>query len=198
LRQIVAPASSAIRFDDDPRAAPPAEDAPTSPVGRGEAVPTVEAETVPIPPAGFPDRHGDEAPSWTSSGWVSNFSANRGWVLFAILVRHRVEAHAVEDGLPGGAFGRGQEPVAVLEALQRVDQVELRLPFILHPFGFGKERAGFGSPAGLDRRHRANPPGAGDRLSRAGGRKARRRLASLSRSGYPHRECPHPNGPHAA
>ena len=56
---------------------------------------------------------------------------------------------ATQGGLPGGAFGGGQEPVAIPEALQRVEQVELRLPFLLHPFGFGEERAGFGALAGL-------------------------------------------------
>ena len=61
----------------------------------------------------------------------------------------RLGACATEEGLPRGAFGGGQEPVAVAEAWQRVEHVELRLAFLLHPFGFGEERAGFGALAGL-------------------------------------------------
>ena len=69
-----------------------------------------------------------------------DFIANRGRAVLAMRVRHRRDARATEEGLPRGAFGGGQEPVAVLEALQRVEQVEFRLRFLLHPFGFGEER----------------------------------------------------------
>ena len=50
----------------------------------------------------------------------------------------------IEQVLPRGLFGGGQQPVAVAEAWQRIEQVELRLPFLLHPFGVGEEGARFG------------------------------------------------------
>ena len=78
-----------------------------------------------------------------------DFIANRGGAIFAMLVHHRLEARATEEGLPRGAFGGSQEPVAVTGALHGVKQVELRLPLLLDPFGFGEEHAGFGVPTGL-------------------------------------------------
>ena len=56
---------------------------------------------------------------------------------------------ATEEGPPRAAFGWGQEPVAITKTWQRVEQVELRLRFLLHPFGFGEEIASFVAPAGL-------------------------------------------------
>lgn len=42
---------------------------------------------------------------------------------------------------PRGLFGGGQQPVAVVEAAQRIEQLEIRLPCLLHRFGLGEESA---------------------------------------------------------
>src|SRR4051812_45277448 len=70
-------------------------------------------------------------------------------ILLAMLSLHTRDARATEEGLPSGAFGGDQKPIAVPEATLRVKQIELRLAFLLHPFGFGEERAGFGALAGM-------------------------------------------------
>ena len=74
-----------------------------------------------------------------------DFGATRGMARLVVRYRDRRGACAAEEGLPGGAFGGGQEPVAVADTWQRREQVELRLRCFLHPFGFGEERAGFGA-----------------------------------------------------
>ena len=106
---------------------------------------------------------------------------------------------------PRGLFGGGQQPVAVAEALQRIEQVELRLHFLLHPFGLGEEGAGFGPLAGLVqgiRRRRAKPHsqeriaalvGVGDRLAGVGHgvrQPAQRQLQLAQVAGKPRRVFP--------
>ena len=75
--------------------------------------------------------------------------AGRGMAILAMLSSRGQVARATKEDLPRAAFDGGQEPFAELETAQGVQQVELWLPFHLHPFGFGEQLAGFSASARL-------------------------------------------------
>ena len=56
---------------------------------------------------------------------------------------------AAKKACQGTAFGGGQEPVAVAEALHTEEKPELRLPCLLYLFGFGRRAYWLRPPAGL-------------------------------------------------